>query len=98
MTRGPLNRLCAIVVVLAMVLGTFVNVVALQTGPSDIQETKEDVSSRSASRSDGPDPALFKNPPKEDRVLPIISQKIDAAAIAQFDNDGVGGMVVNSWN
>jgi PKD repeat protein len=98
MTRGPLNRLCAIVVVLAMVLGTFVNVVAVTTGPSEVKAPKDDVSSRSSSRTDGPDPALFKNPPKEDRVLPIISQKIDAAAIAQFDSDGIGGMVVNSWN
>ena len=98
MNSGPLNRLCAIVVVLAMVLGTFLNVAAMQTGPSEVKAGMLGTASRSSSRADGPDPALFKNPPKEDRVMPIISQKIDAAAIAQFDKDGVGGMVVNSWN
>jgi len=111
MARGNLNSACAFLVVFCMVSTAFLNVAAIRVGSGDGRGLEvrptfvgplalDDgaAGSRETAARDGPDKAAFKNPPKEDRVLPIITGTVDQAARDKYDSLGVGGLVVNSWN
>jgi PKD repeat protein len=101
-----LRRSCELLVVFCMVSGAFLNVAAQDVGDHGhvvvtpvATRTADTAASRDAgSRSSGPDKALFKDPPMDDRVHPISMDKVDQATRDKLDSLGVGGMVVNSWN
>lgn len=100
------DRICAVSILFVLISSGFMSVAAMEVGPVEVKADAgpielEDIA-RTVSRSKRapiymPDEALFADPPKENRILPIYTGEINQAYMDHYDDLGVGGMVINNW-